>query len=117
MGLRDRLPGRRGRPGTPRAGGSADLDHLQAWAGSRRGVEGFVEPQTSVTATTLVLVAADGEWTRRRIESPKAAFAFGQKHGIPVYDVAAVGYPSRMREWTAKRKASGQTGVPEADPT
>ena len=115
MGLRDRLS-RRGRPGTTRTAASADADHLAAWATSRTGVEGFVEPQTSVTATTLVLVASDGEWTRRRIESPRAAFAFGQKQGIPVYDVAAVGYPSRMREWTAKRKANGQTGVPEADP-
>lgn len=113
MGLRDRL--RRGdRPGTVRSAESTDLDHLQAWAGSRRGVEGFVEPQTSTTATTLVLVASDGEWTRRRVESPRAAFGFGQKSGIPVYDVAAVGYPPRMREWTAKRKAAGQTGVPPA---
>lgn len=111
MGLRDRL--RRGdRPGTPRTGQSGDLDHLQEWAGSRRGVEGFVEPQTQTTSTTLVLVASDGEWTRRRVDSPKAAFGFGAKTGIPVYDVAAVGYPPRMREWTAKRKAAGQTGVP-----
>lgn len=114
MGLRDRLTGRRDRPGTVRSAQSADLDHLQEWAGSRRGVEGFVEPQTPTTATTLVLVAADGEWTRRRVDSPKAAFGFGQKAGIPVYDVAAVGYPARMREWTAKRKAAGQTGVPES---
>lgn len=115
MGLRDRLTRRR-RAGTTRSAASGDGDHLAAWAQSRRGVEGFVEPETAVTATTLVLVAGDGEWTRRRVESPKAAFAFGQKHGIPVYDVAAVGYPARMREWTAKRKAAGQTGVPEADP-
>ncbi len=115
MGLRDRLRGRGGRgdrPGVPRTGGSAELDHLQAWAGTRRGVEGFVEPATSTTSTTLVLVASDGEWTRRRVESPKAAFGFGQKAGIPVYDVAAVGDPPRMREWTAKRKAAGETGVP-----
>ncbi|TAL16250.1 MAG: oxidoreductase, partial [Frankiales bacterium] len=65
MGLLDRLTGK-GRPGTPRAASSTDLAHLSAWAESRRGVEGFVEPQTSTTATTLVLVAADGEWTRRR---------------------------------------------------
>ena len=114
MGLRDRLPGRKSRPGTPRGAGSADLDHLETWSQTRRGVEGFVEPQTATTATTLVLVAADGEWTRRRVDSPRVAFGFGQKTGIPVYDVAAVGYPPRMREWTAKRKAAGQTGVPEA---
>ena len=115
MGLFDRF-GRRDRPGTPRTARSADLDHLEQWASSRRGVEGFVEPETATTTTTLVLVAGDGEWTRRRVESPKAAFRFGQDLAIPVYDVAAVGYPARMREWTAKRKASGQTGVPEADP-
>jgi hypothetical protein len=51
---------------------------------------------------------------RRRLDSPKAAFAFGGRTGIPVYDVAAVGYPARMREWTAKRKAAGQTRVPES---
>ncbi len=76
MGLRDRL--RRGdRPGTVRSARSDDVYHLEEWASSRRGVEGFVEPQTSTTATTLVLVAGDGEWTRRRVDSPKAAFAFG----------------------------------------
>jgi hypothetical protein len=113
VGLLDRFR-RQDRPGTLRSGGSSELAHLQEWAGSRRGVEGFVEPQTQTTSTTLVLVASDGEWTRRRVDSPRAAFSFGTKAGIPVYDVAAVGYPSRMREWTAKRKAAGQTGVPEA---
>ena len=111
MGLRDRLPGRRDRPGTVRSAESTDLDHLREWAGTRAGVEGFVEPPTPTTTTTLVLVAGTGEWTRRRVDSGKAAFAFGQKLGIPVYDVSAVGYPSRMREWTAKRKAAeGGTG-------
>lgn len=113
MGLRDRL--RRDRPGTVRTGGSTELAHLTEWASSRRGVEGFVEPQTSTTSTTLVLVAGDGEWTRRRVSSPKAAFGFGADRGIPVYDVAAVGYPPRMREWTARRKAAGETGVPGLD--
>jgi hypothetical protein len=113
VGLRDKLLGRN-RPGTVRTAASGDVDHLAQWASTRRGVEGFVEPETSTTTTTLVLVAGDGEWTRRRVDSPKAAFAFGQKAGIPVYDVAAVGYPARMREWTAKRKAAGDTGVPPA---
>ena len=73
---------------------------------SRRGVEGFVEPETLQTSTTLVLVAADGEWTRRRVSSREAAFDWGRKQGLPVYDVAATGYPQRMREWTARRKAA-----------
>lgn len=114
MSLRDRF--RRDRPGTVRSGRSDELDHLATWASSRRGVEGFVEPQTATTSTTLVLVAADGEWTRRRVPSPKAAFGWGNDRGIPVYDVAAVGYPARMREWTARRKAAGETGVPPSGP-
>lgn len=113
MGLVDRLTGRV-RTGTPRAVGSAEREHLAGWASSHRGVEGFVEPATRTTTTTLVLVAADGEWTRRRVGSPKAAFALGSRLGIPVYDVAAVGYPPRMREWTARRRAAGQDGVPPA---
>ena len=35
-------------------------------------------------------------------------------HGIPLYDVGVVGYPQRMREWTAKRKANGELGPPGA---
>jgi len=71
-------------------------------------VEGFVEPATMNTSTTLVLVAGDGEWTRRRVDSPKEAFALGQRLAIPVYDVAATGYPARMRAWTAKRREQGK---------
>ena len=107
MGLRDRLS-RKDRPGTTRSAVNADLDHLQAFAAARRGVEGFVEPETLNTTTTLVLVAGDGEWTRRRVASREAAFDFGRRTGLPVYDVAATGYPQRMRDWTAARKAAGE---------
>ena len=107
MGLLDKL-GRKSRPGTTRTAADGDVAHLEAFAGTRAGVEGFVEPQTNTTATTLVLVAGDGEWTRRRVASPRAAFDLGRKLAIPVYDVAATGYPNRMREWTAARKAAGE---------
>jgi hypothetical protein len=107
VGLRDRF--RRGSaPGTVRTAVSADLRHLQEFASARRGVEGFVEPETLTTSTTLVLVAGDGEWTRRRVPSREAAFDFGKREGLPVYDVAATGYPQRMRDWTAARKAAGE---------
>jgi hypothetical protein len=66
-------------------------------------VEAFVEPKTTVTESTVVLVAFDGEWTRRRVSGPAAAYALGRRLGIPVYDVALVGYPRRMREYTARR--------------
>jgi hypothetical protein len=104
VGLFTRKP----RTGVTRTADDGDQAHLRAFAESRSGVEGFVEPQTLTTASTLVLVASDGEWTRRRVPSPKAAFELGNKLGIPVYDVAATGYPQRMRDWTAARKAAGE---------
>jgi hypothetical protein len=103
---------RRGRSGVVRGADSADTAHLEQFARSRKGVEAYVEPRTTVTETTIVLVATDGEWTRRRIDGPAAARDLGRRLAIPVYDVAAVGYPKRMREWTARRKAAGDTGVP-----
>ena len=41
----------------------ADLAPLEQFVATRRGVEGYVEPRTAVTETTIVLVAANSEWT------------------------------------------------------
>ena len=84
----------------------ADFAHLEAFIGSRRGVEAFLEPKTTVTQTTVLLIAHDGEWTRRRVPSVEAARAFTHRMGIPVYDVALVGYPQRMRDFNERRKRS-----------
>jgi len=100
----------RSKTGTLRTADSADLKHLEQFAATRTGVEAFLEPQTTVTATTLVLVAGSGEWTRRRVADPAAASAFARKRALPLYDVARVGYPQRMRDWTAARKAAGDPG-------
>ncbi len=106
---------RKARPGTLRRADSDDLAHLEEWARARRGVEAYVEPRTTVTGTTVALVADSGEWTRRRVDDEKAAADLGRRLAIPVYDVHATGYPSRMREWTAKRKEAGDVGVPGLD--
>jgi hypothetical protein len=105
---------RKDKPGTLRTASSADIDHLTDFVGSRSGVEAFLEPRTTVTETTVLLVASTGEWTRRRVSSADAAQSFARKHAIPLYDVAAVGYPKRMREWTQRRKQAGETGPPRA---
>ncbi|MEB3368378.1 oxidoreductase [Saccharopolyspora mangrovi] len=102
MGLFDRFRNRR--PGTGRRATSADTDHLRDWAAQRRGVEGYLEPRTLVTETTLLLIAHDGEWTRRRVASPAAAGRFTAKLGIPLYEVAKVGYPQRMRDYQARQR-------------
>jgi hypothetical protein len=95
-----------------RPASSADVDHLARFVASRPGVEAYLEPRTAVTETTVVLVASTGEWTRRRIDGEEAARSFTRKHAIPLYDVSVVGYPQRMRDWTARRKAAGETGPP-----
>lgn len=102
MGLLSRR--RKNKPGTLRTANSADVAHLTDFVGTRAGVEAYLEPRTAVTDTTVVLVASTGEWTRRRVTGPDAAQAFARKHAIPLYDVAVVGYPKRMREWTARLK-------------
>jgi len=100
------------RAGTLRTATSDDVEHLTRFVKSRAGVEAFIEPRTAVTEMTVLLVAASGEWTRRRVDGADAARAFTKKHAIPLYDAGVVGYPKRMREWTARRKASGETGPP-----
>ena len=100
---------RRRTAGPARADRSAGLRHLEEWAQSRRGVEAFVEPQTAVTDTTVLLVAATGEWTRRRVDGPKAAAEFARRISIPVYDAQIVGYPQRMREWNQRKSAGGES--------
>ncbi|HEX3614522.1 MAG TPA: hypothetical protein VHU88_22745 [Sporichthyaceae bacterium] len=96
---------RRQRPGTVRGADLTDRDHLEAWAKARRGVEAFLEPRTTVTETTMMLIDAEGEWTRRRVPSPEVARGFAKRIGIPCYDIALTGYPQRKRDYDARRNA------------
>jgi len=49
------------------------MSHLKDFVATRAGVEMYVEPRTTVTPTTIVLIATNGEWTRRRIADERAA--------------------------------------------
>ena len=102
-----RRPGRSGAATTVRASDAADEQHLHEFATTRRGVEGFVEPRTAVSDVTLLLVAHDGEWTRRRVPSVKWAHDFANRHRVPSYDAAVVGVPQRMRDYNRRKKAGG----------
>jgi hypothetical protein len=108
VGLFDKLRGgRSGRAGTADER-AADLRYLRQWVAEHHGVEAFVEPQTTVTEVTVVLVAADGEWTRRRAGGDAGAHRLSKLLDIPVYDVQKVGYPQRMRDYDAKRRIERQ---------
>lgn len=78
--------------------------HFADFVASRRGVEAYVEPPTNVTATTVILIAHDGEWTRRAAGTRQAAFELATTLGIPVYDVLQTGYPQRMRDWNSRQR-------------
>ncbi len=101
---------------SPRAQRRATEEALAEWVSARRGVELFVEPKTSVTPVTMLLVAHDGEFTRKPIDSPAAAQGFAREHKLPIYDATIMGYPQRMRDYSrrqtileerARRKALG----------
>jgi len=97
---RRRPPGRT----SARPADRADLEHLAEFVRSRRGVEAFIEPRTTVTETTVLLVAHDGEWTRRRIDSPESARRFAHQLSMPIYDIRLMGYPQRMRDYNERQK-------------
>ena len=85
-----------------------ELPALEAFATERKGVEGYVEPQTATVPTTLLLVDRDGDHVRAAVKHPEDAAAFCEKLGVPVYDAAVIGYPQRMRNFD-KRRAAAQS--------
>jgi len=108
MGLLDRFR-RRGQGvastgAIVRGSDNEDQDHLLQFIKTRKGVEGFVEPRTTVTDVTLLLVAHDGEWTRRRVPSVEWAHKFANRNGVPSYDAGLVGIPDRMRAYNRAQK-------------
>ena len=91
---------------------NADIESLMAFARSRTGVEFYVEPETFATDTTAMAIAADGEWTRRRVGSPQAIQKVARELRLPVYDVQITGYPQRMRDFNERRRRqNGAEGV------
>ena len=53
---------------------------------------------------TLLLVAWDGEFTRRRVPSADWAYHLCQRRGIKAYEAGVVGIPPRMREYISRKK-------------
>ncbi len=86
---------------------AATLAHLEGFLGTRRGVEAFIEQPTTMTRATLLLIAHDGEWTRRSVASVEWARRFAGQHRLPAYDAGVVGYPKRMRDYNARRRSAG----------
>jgi hypothetical protein len=98
---------KRSKPRTPKSGAldPATLAHLEEFLASRRGIEAFIEQPTLVTSATLLLIAYDGEWTRRSVPDVTWARKFATRHRLPAYDAGVVGYPQRMRDYTSRRRS------------
>lgn len=108
MGLFSRRRADRTEPGaaapTGRGARAEVITYLRDFVATRVGVEAYVEPRTNVTPTTLMLVATDGEWTRRKVPDDGAAAAIARELQIPVYDVQRTGYPQRVRDWNSRQR-------------
>jgi hypothetical protein len=89
------------------ASSSEDEQHLVQFVSTREGIEGFVEPRTAVSDVTLLLVAWDGEYTRRRVPSAEWAYSFCRRRGINAYEAGVVGIPQRMRDYIKRQKERG----------
>jgi hypothetical protein len=113
VGLFDKFRGGRKARGADGHDPVADLLYLNQWVAEHAGVEAFVEPKTTVTDVTVVLVAADGEWTRRRAGGDAGARRLSERLNIPVYDVQKVGYPQRMRDYDARRRIERERALRE----
>jgi hypothetical protein len=112
----DRFRRRKEKAGTPGPSAQA-VSRLKEFMTTREGVEGFVEPPTSVYAMTLCVVAADGEYLRQPVKDEKQAHRLCGEYGIPMYDARIVGYPKRMRDYErgVRQQRIGLDDLPPLD--
>ena len=87
------------------------LGELEAFAATHQGIEGFIEPKTSTSPTTLLLVDRRGEHLRAAVRETEDAVAFCERLGLPVYDAQVIGYPQRMREFERNRRAEADDSL------
>ena len=104
MGFADRIRAFFSKRGNPR------LEELITFASNRKGLEGFIEPQTATSPTTLLLVDRDGDHARAPVREPRDAVVFCERLGIPVYDARVIAYPQRMKEFE-RRRAGGTEDI------
>ena len=89
------------------------LESLEGFAAERKGIEGYIEPRTPTSPTTLLLVDRDGDHLRAPVREPEDAVAFCERHGFPVYDAQVIGYPRRMRDFERRRRSPALDSIDE----
>lgn len=107
MGLGDRIRAFFARKNNPA------LTELEEFAATHKGLEGFIEPQTSTSPVTLLLVDRYGEHMRAPVREPEDAVTFCERLAIPVYDAKVIGYPKRMRDYDKKTRERAADSLEE----
>ena len=82
----------------------ATTDYLDRFLTTRRGVEVWVESPTNFNRPSIVLIAHDGEWTRRVVPSVRWGHQFADQRKLASYDAGVIPYPQRMRDWNQRNK-------------
>lgn len=85
------------------------VQYLTQFVKTRRGVEAWIEQPTNFNKPSILLVAADGESTRRGIPSAEFGYDLADELDIPCYDAGVVPYPQRMREYGKQARRSNRT--------
>ena len=80
------------------------LRELEEFVRERKGVEGYIEPRTATSPTTLLVVDRQGDHLRAPVRQPTDAVTFCDHMSIPVYDAQVIGYPQRMRDFERRRR-------------
>jgi hypothetical protein len=80
-------------------------DDIEAFLDGHDGVEAYVEPKTVMSPRSVVLVDAAGEWRRFELHEDAFLRRLAAERGVPMYDAAITGYPSRMRRGRAGEDA------------
>ncbi|MDY5584577.1 MAG: oxidoreductase [Arcanobacterium sp.] len=93
----------------PRFGDSApknneSLAHLREFRESRTAVSAYFEAATANDLPAILLVAGDGEWTRRPVKDFSAAQKIARDLELALYEAAVTGYPRQMREWNLRHR-------------
>lgn len=79
------------------AGPTERRDEVIAFLDSHSGVEAYMEPKTGMSALSVVLVDAEGEWRRFELREDAFIRTIAGERGITVFDAAKTGYPPRMK--------------------
>lgn len=79
------------------AGPQERRDDIVGFLTTHRGVEAYVEPKTVMSPKSVVLVDEVGEWRRFELREDAYLRRLAAERGLPIFDAARTGYPSRMR--------------------